>query len=167
MLGGLFYDINDVKRAFEQELKSGHHCECPACGRHAQIYRRKFHASMAYQLIRLYRMGGCYQFVHASKLILPNMAGIGDFTKAKYWGLIVPKDKAIYDTDSDKKSSGYWRITPNGEKFINGMIRVPREVHVFNDEFLGACQETITIAEALGSKFNYEELMRGNYDLSQ
>lgn len=157
--GHLFFDMGDVKRGFQENLKSGAQEPCPCCGRHAQIYRRKFHSSMAYQLIQLYHMGGCKEFIHASRLILPNMAGIGDFTKAKYWGLIAPKDKAIYDTDTTTKSSGFWRITPAGEKFLRGLIRIPREVLVFDDAVLEESLETISIRDALGTKFNYGELM--------
>jgi hypothetical protein len=158
----LFFNIDDVRRGFQEDLKNGQHADCPCCGRYAQIYRRKFHSSMAYQLMRLYRMGGNLRFIHASKLILPNMAGIGDFTKAKYWGLIIPKDKAIYDTETDKKSSGFWRITPEGEKFIKGLIAIPHEVYVFDDQVLGVSHEGITIRDALGTKFDYQQLLEGN-----
>jgi hypothetical protein len=159
MHGRFFYNIEEVRNAFNEQLYSGHHSDCPCCGRHAQIYRRKFHASMALQLIRLYRMGGHLQFIHASKLILPQVSGAGDFSKAKYWGLIIPKDKAIYETETPGKANGYWRITPLGEQFIKGLIRISREVHVFDDRVCGFSPDTITIRDALGTRFNYDELM--------
>ncbi len=162
MQAGLFYSVDDVRRAFQDDLQSGHHSDCPCCGRHAQIYRRKFHASMAYQLIRLYHMGGCKHFIHASKLILPSMAGSGDFSKAKYWGLICPKDKAIYETETPSKCNGFWRLTREGELFVKNMVRIPREVNVFDDRVFGFSQELITINDALGSRFNYDELMEAS-----
>jgi hypothetical protein len=159
MQGRLFYDMASVRQEFQHVLKKGEQSDCPCCGRHAQLYRRTFHSSMAVQLIRMYQLGGCQKFTHASKLILPGMSGSGDFSKAKYWGLIVPKDKAIYDTDTPSKANGFWRMTPAGQQFVNGLIAIPMDVTVFADEVLAESRQTITIREALGTKFNYDELM--------
>lgn len=159
MQGRLFYDMSSVKQDFQHTLQTGKQSSCPCCGRHAQIYRRTFHSSMAYQLIRLYRLGGANQFIHVSKLILPNMAGSGDFSKAKYWGLIIPKDKAIYDTDTPSKANGFWQLTQEGVEFVKGKTDITREVHIFDDEVVALSPDTITIREALGNKFNYDELM--------
>ncbi len=159
MQGQLFYDANTVSAAFMESLKQGEACDCPTCGRHAQIYRRKFHASIARQLIRLYRLGGTAHYIHASKLILPDVSGAGDFSKAKYWGLICQQ---LVNTNPDTKSSGMWMLSPAGGLFVRGLHRIPREVFVFDDEVRGMSAETITIAEALGDHFNYHELMEAS-----
>lgn len=86
MQNNLFYDIDSIKEAFQRDLREGHKSDCPCCGRYAQIYRRRFHSSMAAQLIKLYQLAPHGEFVHASELILPNMTGIGDFSKAKNTG---------------------------------------------------------------------------------
>lgn len=151
----LFYDPEAVRQAFDAALREGEACDCPTCGRHAQIYRRKFHASMAQQLIRLFHLGGVMGYVHASRLILPGVTGTGDFTKAKYWRLIEQAET----TDDAVKSSGLWRLTQSGVLFVKSSMSIAREVMVFDDEVLGMSQETITIAEALGDRFNYQELM--------
>jgi hypothetical protein len=156
----LFETIDTVKMQFRQELERGSHTDCPCCGRYAQIYRRKFHSSMAVQLIRLFAQGGASQFVHASNLIINNMAGIGDFTKAKYWGLIYPMEKP--DDDAARKTSGYWRLTSHGEAFVRGAIAIPREVTVFDDRVLAMGRETTTIRQALADKFDYSELLHGD-----
>ena len=145
-----------MREDFQKDLREGHISDCPCCGRHAQMYRRKFHSSMALQLIRLYRLGNVKEYVHASKLILPNCTGIGDFSKAKYWGLIHPKDKA-----DEGKANGYWLLTWEGEKFVTGKISIPKEVRVFDDHVVEVSAETITISDALGAKFDYQALMRG------
>jgi hypothetical protein len=155
MQGQLFYDANTVSAAFMESLKQGEACDCPTCGRHAQIYRRKFHASIARQLIRLYWLGGTAHYIHASKLILPEVSGAGDFSKAKYWGLIYQQ----INTDPDTKCNGMWMLSAEGVAFVRGQHRIAREVFVFDDEVQGMSAETITIAEALGDRFNYHELM--------
>jgi hypothetical protein len=155
MQGQLFYDPNTVSAAFMDALKQGEACDCPTCGRHAQIYRRKFHSSIARQLIRLYRLGGTAHYIHASKLILPDVSGAGDFSKAKYWGLIYQQ----INTDPDTKCNGMWILSPDGVAFVQGKLRIPREVMVFDDQVRGMSTETISIGEALGDRFNYHELM--------
>ncbi len=162
MQPAFFYDMESVRATFLSELQQGNAKHCPCCDRHAQIYRRKLHASMACQLIRLYALGGANEFIHASRLIMPSMVGIGDFSKCKYWGLILPKDKAIYDTDVASKATGFWRMTSLGEQFVRGEISIPREMFVFNDEVLGHSDASTTITQALGDKFNYDELMAGH-----
>lgn len=156
MQGQLFYDPNTVSAEFMDALKQGEACDCPTCGRHAQIYRRKFHSSIARQLIRLYRLGGTAHFIHASKLIMPDVSGAGDFSKAKYWGLIhqqVPNHRA------ETKCSGNWMLSPLGREFVEHRTRIPREVFVFDDEVQGVSAESISITEALAGKFKYQELM--------
>lgn len=152
----LFYNPAEVSADFLARLKAGNQCDCPTCGRHAQIYRRKFHSSMALQLIQLHRLGGAKDYIHASKLIMPGVTGSGDFSKAKYWGLIHPKPA----TDEEPgKASGMWILSDAGEQFVRGTLRIPSEVLVFDDRVEGQSAETISIQEALGSKFNYHELM--------
>lgn len=156
MQGQLFYNQDAVRTEFLDALKQGEACDCPTCGRHAQIYRRKFHSSMALQLIRLYRLGGTAHYIHASKLILPEVSGAGDFSKAKYWGLIHPQ---VPNSRAETKCSGNWMLSVAGLEFVQGRHRIPREVFVFDDEVQGQSAETISITEALAGKFNYHELM--------
>jgi hypothetical protein len=152
----LFFSPAQESEAFKARLKGGDACDCPVCGRHAQIYRRKFHSSMALQLIRMYQLGGGKEYIHASKLIVAGVSGSGDFSKAKYWDLIFPKPT----TDNEEsKSNGFWILSDKGEQFVRGEIRIPREVLVFDDKVEGISTETISITEALGTKFNYQELM--------
>lgn len=158
MQNQLFFDPAAVRADFIATLKQGEACDCPTCGRHAQVYRRKFHASMALQLIRLYRLGGTAHYIHASKLILPEVSGAGDFTKAKYWGLIHPQ---VPNTRPETKCSGNWMLSVAGLEFVKGRHRIPREVFVFDDEVQGYSPETISITEALEGKFNYHELIEG------
>lgn len=158
MQNELFYNEQAVRDEFLRQLKAGAQIECPTCGRHAQIYRRKFHASMALQLIRLYRLGGETSYIHASQLIIHGVSGAGDFSKAKYWGLIVPR----MNTDAHTRCNGMWMLSADGVQFVLGALRIPDEVHVFDDKLFGVGTREITIKDALGKRFNYHELMEEN-----
>lgn len=147
----------DSEVDFWRRLNAGESLDCPCCKRYSQIYTRKIHTGIALQLIQLYRIGGSITFVHTSKLIAPGSSGIGDFSKAKYWGLIEPKE----NTDDDKKSSGFWRLTPLGVAFVRGKKTIAGAALVFDDKVIGFTDEPVDILGALGKKFSYDELMNG------
>ena len=73
----MFTTPDSIKAHFESALRRGEKQCCPTCGRYAQIYRRRIHTSIALQLITLYRLGGDANFIHASELIAPGIAGAG------------------------------------------------------------------------------------------
>ena len=56
---------------------------CPCCTQFAKVYKRTIHATMAHDLIRIYRACGRDWF-H-----LPDHVGHpGDFAKLRYWNMI-------------------------------------------------------------------------------
>ena len=72
-----------------------------------------------------------------------------DYSVLKHWGLI----------HKDKSKTNAWRITAKGILFVDGNIGVQKKVKLYNNKSYGFEGETISIMTALGSKFNYEELM--------
>ena len=124
--------------------------ECPCCGQLAKIYRRKLYSSMAYALIIIYNAKR--DWLHVPSLLngKGSVARGGDFAKLVYWGLIEP----------NPKEKGYYRITQKGINFAECRIAVPAAIFVFDGEPLSADEEEmITINDALGERFSYEELM--------
>lgn len=71
----------------------------------------------------------------------------------------MPKDKAIYDTDVPSKATGYWRLSRLGERFVRGLINIPRDVFVFNDQVFSVSEEKTSIFEALGTAFDFSQMM--------
>ncbi len=140
---------------FRARLELGDKCECPTCGRYAQVYKRKIHSTVALQLIRLYHLGGVENYVPAHRLILPGQSGVGDLSKAKYWGLI----ESAPNTDTSKKNSGMWRLTYAGYGFVTGAHKIPEFALVYDDAVLKFDGNLITIKDCLASGFNYEDLM--------
>lgn len=124
---------------------------CPVCTQYAKVYRRKINAGMANSLIRMYRTGG-RDWVH-----VPTQIGARSREEGKlaYWGLIEEQ----MSTRDDGGRQGYWRVTDAGERFIRLGTRVPKYALIYNGRPLGFEGPEVTIREALGSKFNLDELM--------
>lgn len=145
-----------MRDTFLQDLRDGAKAPCPCCGRWAQIYRRALHYSVGWQLIRLYRKGGAEVYVNAARLIVPGQQGVGDFSKAKYWKLI---ERKPLDSNDNKKSSGYWKLTELGSSFVRGLAVIQKTALVFDDTVLGFDGPPINIRDVLSNKFDYKDLM--------
>lgn len=150
---------------------------CPCCRQRVQLYRRTITSGMALALMAFAREDrrreaadpaahAADPFIHAEDLFkripgLPRSAR-GDFTKLRYWGLIIPAEGRREDGSS---RNGYWAITNAGHAFAGDALRVTRYVYLYNNERYnpppGAREGTITIREALGSRFDYDQLVRG------
>jgi hypothetical protein len=147
-----------ARKQFKEQLLDGAALNCPCCDRHAQVYRRRLHKSVAVALIRLYKLALSYDpgyFFHVSELVTEGMSGIGDFSKAKYWHLIEADD----NDDPAKKTSGNWRLTPRGVSFVKGELGITEYAMVYDDRVLEYRGKTIYIHDSLSAEFNYTELM--------
>jgi hypothetical protein len=83
----------------------------------------------------------------------------GDFGSLSRWYLTEPRPNA----DPSKKDSGFYKPTPHGIKFVNGEVEIARGVYTYNDIGFRFTDETLDIREALGKKYDYDELMKGNW----
>lgn len=142
--------------------------KCPCCNQFVKLYKRKLTSSMAYALalINKYHKQSHYgEFFHVENYLksLPNIASSirGDFPKLRYWNLIEQKTEiAFYRGRQEiKPVPGYYRITPQGIQFINGMAKVQRIAKLYNNDFYGFAGPEITIQDAIKDKFDYKELM--------
>lgn len=147
---------------------------CPCCEQHAQVYKRPLTSSMAYVLMIIGRESpmitpALRRPVHVPTLIVEKIKNAsvaaavrGDFAKLRYWGLLEEVIGERPDRANVKASVGYWRITQEGIVFVAGMSRVPSHVYLYNGERLDKPVETtVDIREALGTKFNYDEVVHG------
>jgi hypothetical protein len=130
-------------------LQDGVHCPC--CGQYAKLYRRKINAGMARALIVSYRIGGG-DYVHVTQL------GSHEIAQLQWWQLV----EEMPAKRPDGGRTGWWRPTGLGMDWIYRRARVPKYVLVYD----GALQakphgDPISVADALGSKFNLADLMEG------
>lgn len=142
---------------------------CPACNRFGMTYWRAITSSMAFCLILLHRFYRdhpqyAHNFIHVcgyinslSFLTPRQKAAVrGDFTKLRFWGYLEGKNE--YRDDGSARN-GYWRITESGHLFARGLISAPAHIATYKNELLGMDDVRVNIREALGKKFNYDELM--------
>jgi len=139
-------------------------CQCKICDQNVKMYKRNFYSSMAVVLIKIYNAIAIEEdgWLHVEDLLkadtsLPSSTR-GDFSKAVHWGLL---EKQIGERDDGSDRVGYYKITQKGCRFVQGHTTIPKWVQIYNKEVMGFAEEHITIKEALGTKFNYTELMNG------
>ena len=151
-----FYDdmkLRDARRELRKLVDEGH--ECPCCRQFVKAYKRKVHASMAAGLIRAYKHAGT-EFSYLPDTLSHRQNA--DFAKLAYWLLIEAEEGTRED---GSKRTGRWRVTPFGEMFVLNRETIPKTARVYNKRCLSLSGEQVTIKDALGKTFNYEELMRG------
>lgn len=127
---------------------------CPCCGQNVKLYKRKLNSGMAFVLIHLYKNDG---WLNVKDYLRQNkLRNNHDWTLLKYWRLIEEKP---LEEKGKTKSSGVWRITPEGKQFVENKGVTNKHVLIYNTMFRGFSEEYIGISEALGNDFNYQELM--------
>lgn len=142
--------LDEARTRLFRQIEAGTHCPC--CEQHVQMYRRKLHRGMALQLIEFVRK---YKAAHGRWVRAPRPSG--DFGKLEFWGLIEPR----INTKRSTRTSGYWRPTDKGLRFVRGEIAVDAFALIYNNRIQGFEGPTVTISDCLGQPFSYEELMCG------
>lgn len=152
--------LQKAKDDLRENFDVGSECQC--CGQFVKRYKRALNSSMSGMLIAVYINSG-REYVHVNKLLSKNprfrsVAGGGDFTKLAHWGLV---EQQLGKRADGSKRNGWWRVTQRGEDFINQKILVASHVYLYNGNFIGYEEKSISILKSLGKKFNYDELMAG------
>lgn len=144
--------IKQAKEYLRENFEKG--TDCPCCGQHVKLYKRKLNSGMVMALIHIYKQGDWINVKdYMRKNSLPNNH---DWTLLRYWGLIEESNEKV---EEGKKKNGVWRITEKGVKFIEKKIKLNSHILIYNNKFTGYSDTTTDIEKALGSKFNFTELM--------
>lgn len=128
---------------------------CPVCTQYAKIYRWSLYATAAHCLLLLYRAGGTQEFVHTSTLKEMGHKGQGDHARLRLWGLVEQNE----EPRADGGKSGWWRVTAEGERFARGESAIPKYAYVYDSRLIRVDGPRVTIRDALGKRFNYDEIM--------
>ena len=132
---------------------------CAACGQRTQLYRRTISSAMAAWGIRLLRLS-------RSKSVDTPLSWVsiddiptrgGDYAKLEMWRVI----EKLQPTDG--RNSGMFRPTALGVAFFSAEAMVPSHVFVYNQRPIAFSEDLISIRDALGTKFDYDALMRGEW----
>jgi hypothetical protein len=149
--------LREARDRLRELVDEGH--ACPCCAQFAKKYKRKLPSASAKVLIAVYRENGHGEYVFLPDL-LDRMTGTahqgGYGTLSHHWGLLEQMPGARPD---GSKRVGWWRLTDLGKRFVLREVRVPQYANIYADRCLGFHGNRITIEDALGTKFNYRELM--------
>lgn len=161
-------EILRVQRYFAQQLEEG--IDCPCCTRHAKRQRRLLGCGPARWLIELVYLSDKGQAIHTGEIIKSlkgnNVSGSDATSVLPLYGLIEAASDPAGGINSPppsaaraKRTSGFWRPTKLGRAFALDKVKVPAKVVTclgVPEEFEG---ELVSIKDALGTKFNYAEIM--------
>lgn len=149
--------LPEARTDHSSRLKEG--TTCPVCNRFDKIYRRPLNSGMAWALIALYKLDKKKPGWHHLLDEVPGLKG-GDYGKLAEWGMIQGRDETKTDGNPE---NGFYRITAKGIFFVQGKVRVKKYLYFYHDRLWpvdeGDSPETVSIQDALGKKFDYNELM--------
>ena len=153
--------LEDAKEWLRKHFADG--ASCPCCDQYVKLYKRKLNSSMAYALLMIYKFfeNNSDEWLHVPSYLsrINSTATVrgGDWSKLRHWGLIEAQ-KAVRDDGSERV--GHYRITELGKQFVRSQARVRKHVYLYNQRPIKRPDdETVSIVEALGEKFDYTELM--------
>lgn len=151
--------LKNARRELHAQLDEG--VICPCCGRLAKAYRRKLNSGMAKSLIWLvgeYRR--THDWVDIQKVAPRYVLASREIGKLLHWEFVELKPNDDDETGK-RKTSGMWRPTELGIKFVFRELRVPSHVRLYDNVIIRFEGDKIDIVQALGSHFNYRLLMAG------
>jgi hypothetical protein len=160
--------LTEAKNWLRAQLDEG--ARCPCCTQYAKLYKRKLNSGMAASLLAIFQRtrqlnpeGGWLHipkdFESADKKLV-TVLGNREYPKLRFWKLLEQDNKP--NETADTPNSGRWRMTQLGEDFVLGEVTVPRHVFLYDGRVMRmSADETTDIRDALGDRFEYEELMGG------
>lgn len=136
------------------DYDNGFYCKC--CGSYNKRYRRKFNSNMAVALIALYKnIGGVY--VHLESFLAgKGLKRCGDASYLRFYRFL---DKKAEKREDGSNRNGFYKITGLGCLFVEGKVTATETFLILHNRLEGFEGKEITIQDALGNKFNYNELM--------
>ena len=146
--------LKEAKQFLRENWQKG--VDCPCCTQFVKLYNRKLNSGMAITLIRMHQHDR-NKWINVKDFLREHkFHNNHDWTLLRHWGLI---EERVGKPMDGSKSLGEWRMTYKGNQFILNRIRVPKRILLYNNKFRGFDDETTNITEALGNKFDYDELM--------
>ncbi len=129
--------------------------KCASCGHVRRTYKRRLPKGdliALYDLWKRTREGETW--VHIKDL--QGKSGGGDFAKFRYWKLISQRE----NDDRLKKDSGFWALTNDGARFLEGESTLHSHAIVREGECVGFSGTLVSARAAFrGAGFSYPELM--------
>lgn len=151
-------DMEIARSLFESKLQSPHGTVCPCCNRYAKVYKRPITDKMAYGLILMARLP-VGTWIHLDDFMAARHIPIVVYSMVpllRFWGLL---ERADGIKDDGNPNNGFYRVTEAGHAFVRNQGSVLKYACLYNNALLNLEGKSITIKDALGTKFHYDELM--------
>lgn len=153
--------LADAKEKTMRDARRSEGTRCPCCTKYVKVYRRKFNSGMARTMVYAYRHFRDHNdFIDIAHYMLKQLPNIvpSDYGKLCWWGLL---ERSPEEPDPKKKSSGMYRMTEKGRRFVEKQITIPSHAIEYRSQVEEFDGEQIDIVEALGedNQFHYQELM--------
>lgn len=147
--------VERARRVLLDNLADGVICAC--CNRLARSYREPIDSGMARSLIWLVRhyarnRGPWVEVRAVAPTYVLRSAKMG---KLRRWGMVITWDDK---PDDGRKRAGLYKPTRRAFDFCLNRIRVASHIITVNDEIVGVSDTMVNIQQALGKKFNYDEI---------
>jgi hypothetical protein len=151
------WTLNDARQWLHDRVEDG--AGCPCCEQLAKVYRRPIHRTMAIALILMHQAQPTGDWLYLPEVLrsMGRSRG-GDEAKLSYWGFI-QEEGGIREDGSNR--AGWWRVTDRGRLFVHDGLSVPRHAVIYDGQLLGFAGESVSIRDALGNRFDYDQLMAG------
>ena len=94
--------------------------------------------------------------VHIFSFLVQCKVQHSDAPMLRHWELI---EEVKEEKPDGNPRGGFYKITEAGIDFVDKNFFVPKYVFLYNNTVQGFSVEKISIIDALGDKFNYDELM--------
>lgn len=138
----------------EQNIDAGFICPC--CKSFVKRYTRSFNSNMALCLILLYKYN-VNGFIKVEDFLIKNgHKRCGDFSYLTHYRFL---EKQPGKREDGSSRNGYYRLTSLGILFVEGKIKAHKKFMILNNKFEGFVGDEITIKQALGARFHFDELM--------
>jgi len=140
--------IEIVKQWMAPQLKEG--IDCPCCGRFTKVYQRNLNSGMVRFLIDFYNRHGTNRVSIANYHVTDQQhAHHQEYEKLPKWGLMA----------HDNSNPRLWWLTELGCKFVNNQATVNKYIRLKHGILVGHSIEQVSVKQAIGTKFDYDELM--------
>ena len=84
----------------------------------------------------------------------------GNYAYLLHWGVVEQRPN---EDNTAKRTSGEWKPTRKGVEYVYGREALPTHVYIFDNKVQAWEDSQAFIDASLGSKFDYEKFMRGEW----
>lgn len=154
--------LREARRDLRAELETG--TRCPCCGKWAKRYKRRLYGAVVRSLGWLVlasadpeksdEAGWVDVPTHGPRWMMRG----NPHPKLALWGFA---ERRPVDDESPTRSSGVWRPTDRGRRFVSGETDAPAFVYEYLSEVESVSAERVRFLQVLDVPFDYQSIMEG------